>query len=77
MTLREAGMLVLPGVLPGLIAAWAVSRFMATLLYQARPFDPTVFGASVAVLLAVVGIASYVPARRASRIEPMEALRAE
>lgn len=77
MTLREAGMLVIPGLLPGLIAAWVVSRFMATLLYQTRPFDPTVFAVSVVILAAVVGIASYMPARRASRIEPMQALRAE
>jgi predicted permease len=77
MTMREAAAMVLPGLLLGLIAAWAAARLVATLLYQTRPFEPVVFGLSVVVLAIVVGVASYLPARRASRIEPMEALRAE
>jgi predicted permease len=77
MTLRQAAWLILPGIGIGLIAAWAASRLVASLLYQTKPFDPAAFAVSVAALAIVVGLGSYLPARRAAMIEPMEALRAE
>lgn len=77
MTLRQAAWLILPGIALGLIASWAASKLVASLLYQTRPFDPAAFGASVAALAIVVGVASYLPARRAAKIDPIQALRAE
>lgn len=72
MTLREAVILILPGLALGLIAAR-----VASLLYQTKPFDPAILALSVFVLVVAVGAGSYLPARRASKIEPMQALRAE
>lgn len=65
------------GVTLGLTAALISTRLLTTMLFQVKPSDPIVY-VSVVVLLAVVALlASYVPARRASRIEPLAALRQE
>jgi predicted permease len=65
------------GIAVGLGAARALTRLMATLLFQVKPNDPLIF-TSVAVLLAAVAfLASYIPARRALRIDPLVALRYE
>ncbi|HTB97874.1 MAG TPA: FtsX-like permease family protein, partial [Terracidiphilus sp.] len=77
MTLRQAAFLILPGILLGLVASWAASRFIASLLYQTQPLDFTAFTVSVVALLAAIGFASYLPARRAAKIDPMQALRSE
>jgi len=50
---------------------------MSSLLYEVSPLDPITFAVVVALLLAVALLASWVPARRAARVEPMEALRVE
>jgi putative ABC transport system permease protein len=65
------------GVVLGLIGAALVSRSMTTLLFNVRPTEPTVYAAVSFVLIAVALLASYLPARRAARIDPLIALREE
>jgi putative ABC transport system permease protein len=65
------------GVVLGLIGAAVVSRSMTTLLFNVRPTEPAVYAAVSVVLIAVALLASYLPARRASRIDPLIALRDE
>jgi putative ABC transport system permease protein len=77
MVLRDGAILIGGGVLLGLLAAFAASRFLQTLLFEIRPADPLTFGV-VCSLLAVVGLgACYLPARRATKVDPLVALRAE
>ncbi len=65
------------GVLIGLGVALGVTRFMRTMLFGVSPFDPVSFVLVSAVLTAVALLASWLPARRASRVDPVEALRYE
>jgi ABC-type antimicrobial peptide transport system permease subunit len=65
------------GVVLGLIGAALLSRSMTTLLFNVRPTDPAVYAAVSCVLIAVALLASYLPARRAARIDPLVALRDE
>jgi len=62
------------GVGIGVPLSVAVSTTIAGLLYEVSPADPTIVGASIALLLTVTAVAGYLPARRASRIDPMRAL---
>jgi putative ABC transport system permease protein len=61
----------------GLAAAAAVTRFMASLLYDVQAIDPLTYAAVAAGLIAVAALASYIPARRASTVSPAESLAAE
>jgi putative ABC transport system permease protein len=63
------------GVAIGTIASLALARLIASLLYATSPFDAMTFVIAVVVLTAVALLAGYLPALRASRIEPMRALR--
>jgi len=65
------------GVVLGLIGATLLSRSMTTLLFNVRPTDPAVYAAVSFVLIGVALLASYLPARRAARIDPLVALRDE
>jgi predicted permease len=68
-------MLVALGAAVGLAAAVGVSRWLASLLYEVRPTDPLALAGAVAALLAVGMVAAFVPARRASRMDPAVVLR--
>jgi putative ABC transport system permease protein len=75
--LRQGMLLALLGVAIGLTGAWILTRWMATLLFEVKPGDPLTFGA-IALLLALVALlACFVPARRATKVDPIVALRCE
>ncbi len=61
----------------GLGAALISTRVMRSLLYEVAPSDPVTFGAIVVVLGAAAVLASWIPARRAARVDPVEALKTE
>lgn len=75
--LVRAGMIAGSGVVIGLAAALMSSRLIASLLFQVSPTDPVALAGACVVLLTVAGAAAYIPARRATAIEPMEGLRAD
>jgi predicted permease len=77
MVLRESMLLVGIGVAAGLAAAIAAGRFVAAFLFGLEPRDPATIAAATAVMIAVAALAGYLPARRASRVDPMVALRYE
>ncbi len=77
MVLGQAARLALVGIVIGLVAAWGLTRLMATMLFGVSAHDPLTF-AGVALLLAIVALAAcYIPARRATRVDPLNALRYE
>jgi predicted permease len=73
--LLESLILAVVGVVIGVGAALGLSRFLATLLFGLAPTDVLTIALAVAVMLAVSALAGYLPARRASRVDPMVALR--
>ena len=77
MILRESSWLAILGIIGGLIAAVALTRFVGSMLYGLKPSDPATLIAATLILLTVAVAAAYGPARRASRIDPMQALRHE
>jgi predicted permease len=77
LVLRGAGKLALIGIVAGLLAALGLTRLMANLLYGVGPGDPLTFIVVPAILLSVALLASYLPARRATRVDPMTSLRYE
>jgi predicted permease len=75
MVLKDGARMTLVGILIGLVGALALTRLMRTMLYGVRPTDPFTFVSVAAVLGAVAMLACYLPARRAMKVDPMEALR--
>jgi predicted lysophospholipase L1 biosynthesis ABC-type transport system permease subunit len=67
----------LAGIVGGLAAAAAVTRVFTAFLFGITPWDPAAFSSAVVVLSLVAGVAAWIPARRAARIDPMLTLRAE
>jgi putative ABC transport system permease protein len=74
---RQGLILVGSGLVIGLVAALTLTRFMAALLYEISPSDPPTYFVLTTVLALVGLLASYLPARRATRVDPLTALRAE
>jgi putative ABC transport system permease protein len=77
MVLSQALKLTLAGVAIGLGAALALTRFMSSLLFGVSPTDPVIFVFISLLLIAVSLFASFVPARKAIKVDPMIALRYE
>jgi predicted permease len=75
--LSEAASIVIAGVGAGLLGSLLLTRFLQTLLFDTKPTDPLTFGALTILLAGVALLASFIPARRASRIDPLLALRHE
>jgi len=77
MVLRQGLKLTALGLLIGLAAAYALTRYMQSLLFGVKPADPLTFAAIALLLVAVALLACWVPARRATKVDPLEALRTE
>ena len=77
MVLRQGMTVALLGVGVGLLGAWALARVLASQLYGISPSDPLTFAVVALILVAVALLASFIPARRATRVDPMVALRAD
>jgi ABC-type antimicrobial peptide transport system permease subunit len=77
MVIREGMLLAGGGIIVGVGGGLALTRFMRSLLFEVKPTDPATFVGVAAVLVIVALAACWIPARRAMRIEPMEALRYE
>jgi predicted permease len=77
MVLQEAGVLVLLGILIGVPAAWLSSQFFASMLFGLSRSDPGSMVLVIAILAVIALLASFIPARRATKVDPMVALRYE
>ena len=77
MILKQVAWMTLVGGLVGVAGAYYLGRAASSLLYELKPYDPVVVGVSIALLTLVAFGAGYIPAYRASRVHPMQALRYE
>jgi ABC-type antimicrobial peptide transport system permease subunit len=77
MVLQQGLALAALGLVSGTLAALALTRLLATQLFHVSPTDPETFLTVILVLIAVSAIAAFIPARRATQVEPLVALREE
>ncbi len=77
MVVSQGARVVLVGVVIGVGAALASTRLLGTLLFNVKAVDPIVFAAMSAMMIAIGMLASYMPARRASSVDPIESLRSD
>ncbi len=77
MVLKQGLILTLVGLACGVLAALALARLLGNLLYEVNSYDPSIFALVLATLILVAFLACYVPARRATRVDPMVALHYE
>ena len=77
LVVTQAALLGVAGLAAGVAAALVLTRALSSLLFGVTAYDPSTFGAVSALLMAVVAAAAYLPARRATRVDPMIALRAD
>jgi putative ABC transport system permease protein len=77
MTMQQGATLASAGLVIGLAAALALTRLLQSLLFETSPHDPLVYGVVAVGLLGVAALACWLPARRAAKVNPLEALRAE
>jgi ABC-type antimicrobial peptide transport system permease subunit len=77
MVVRQGAKVVLVGAIVGVAVALASTRLLGTLLYDVETGDPAVFATMSLMLIGVGMLASYLPARRASNVDPIESLRSD
>ena len=77
MILAEVSFVVIAGIMIGLPISWATAKLLNHQLYELSPHDPLTVASSSIFILAITLLAGYLPARRASKVNPMIALRYE
>jgi putative ABC transport system permease protein len=77
LVLRQGGRLALVGIGAGVLLAALVGRVLGSMLYGVSALDPLAYTVAATILLAVVALASFVPALTAARVDPLRALRSE
>lgn len=77
MVLTEVSLLVIAGIAVGLPLAWMAAKLLSHQLFELSPHDPLTIAASISAIIAITLLAGYAPARRASKVDPMVALRYE
>jgi ABC-type antimicrobial peptide transport system permease subunit len=77
MVLAEGFALGAGGIVLGVVAAAATTRLMAAMLFGVTPTDPLTFAAIAGILMSIAVAGSYIPARRATRVDPIATLRSE
>jgi predicted lysophospholipase L1 biosynthesis ABC-type transport system permease subunit len=77
MFVRQGGQVAVIGIIVGVLVAWSLTTYIQTLLFGVEPVDVATFVGMSVLMAAVAMLASYIPALRASRMDPVQALRAE